>query len=109
MKDVIKVGGEWLSSLEVEDVLAAHPAVAEVAVIGVSDPKWGEKPVALVVRKPGQEGATERDLQHHAREFVDKGVLPKLAVMLHVRFVDAIEKTSVGKVNKRALREKHGG
>ncbi len=108
MKDVIKVGGEWLSSLEVEDVLAAHPAVAEVAVIGVADAKWGEKPLALVVKKPGH-GATERDLQRHARDYVDKGILPKQAVTLHVRFVEAIEKTSVGKVNKRAMRERYGG
>jgi len=107
MKDVIKVGGEWLSSLEVEDVLAAHPAVAEVAVIGVSDAKWGEKPLALVVRRPGHEGATERELQHHAHEYVEKGLLSKLAVLLHVRFVDALEKTSVGKLNKRAMRERH--
>ncbi|HET8542811.1 MAG TPA: AMP-binding protein, partial [Anaeromyxobacter sp.] len=109
MKDLIKVGGEWVSSLEVEDVLAAHPAVAEVAVIGAADAKWGETPLALVVRKPGHDGATERDLQHHARDYVDKGLLPKQVVTLHVRFVDAIERTSVGKVNKRALRERHGG
>ncbi len=109
MKDVIKVGGEWVSSLEVEDVLGAHPAVGEVAVIGVADAKWGEKPLALVVRKPGHEGTTEKDLQHHAREYVDKGILPKQVVTLHVRFVDAIEKTSVGKVNKRAMRERYGG
>jgi fatty-acyl-CoA synthase len=109
MKDVIKVGGEWLSSLEVEDVLAAHPAVAEVAVIGVADPKWGEKPLALVVRKPGHEAATEKDLLHHVREYVENGRLPKQVVTLHARFVDAIDKTSVGKVNKRALRERHGG
>src|SRR5512138_1879798 len=108
-KDVIKVGGEWLSSLEVEDVLAAHPAVAEVAVIGVADAKWGEKPLALVVRKPGHEAATEKDLLHHVREYVENGRLPKQVVTLHARFVDAIDKTSVGKVNKRALREKHGG
>jgi fatty-acyl-CoA synthase len=109
MKDVIKIGGEWLSSLEVEDVLAAHPAVAEAAVVGVPDAKWGEKPLGLVVRKPGHEATTERDLQHHARDYVDKGLLPKQAVTLHVRFVDAIERTSVGKVNKRALRERYGG
>jgi fatty-acyl-CoA synthase len=107
-KDVIKVGGEWLSSLEVEDVLAAHPAVAEVAVIGMPDPKWGERPLALVVPKPGQEGAvTERDLVHHARTYVDKGVLPKQVVVLAVKVVDAIDRTSVGKVNKVALRQKH--
>jgi fatty-acyl-CoA synthase len=106
-KDVIKVGGEWLSSLELEDVLAAHPSVAEVAVIGMPDDKWGERPLALVVAKPGEQRATERDLQRHAREYVDKGLLPKQVVTLEVRFVDVIERTSVGKVNKVALRQKH--
>jgi fatty-acyl-CoA synthase len=106
-KDVIKVGGEWVSSLELEDVLAAHPGVAEVAVIGASDPKWGERPLALVVRRPGSDGLLEKDLQHHAREYVDKGMLPKQVVVLSVKFVDALERTSVGKVNKLALRQKH--
>jgi fatty-acyl-CoA synthase len=107
-KDVIKVGGEWLSSLEVEDVLAAHSAVAEVAVVGMPDPKWGERPLALVVPKPGQaEAASERALLAHARTFVDKGVLPKQVVVLAVKHVDAIDRTSVGKVNKVALRQKH--
>jgi fatty-acyl-CoA synthase len=109
-KDVIKVGGEWLSSLEVEDVLAAHASVGEVAVIGMPDDKWGERPLALVVPKPGErERVTERDLQRHAREYVDKGLLPKQVVTLEVRFVDAIDRTSVGKVNKVALRQKYLG
>lgn len=108
MKDVIKVGGEWLSSLEVEDVLAAHPAVAEVAVVGMPDDKWGERPLALVVPKPGHEAeVTERDLHAHVRAYVDRGVLPKQVILLAVKAVDAIEKTSVGKVNKVELRRKH--
>jgi fatty-acyl-CoA synthase len=101
------VGGEWVSSLELEDVLAAHPGVVEVAVIGASDPKWGERPLALVVRRLGSDGLLEKDLQHHAREYVDKGMLPKQVVVLSVKFVDALERTSVGKVNKLALRQKH--
>jgi acyl-CoA synthetase (AMP-forming)/AMP-acid ligase II len=106
-KDVIKVGGEWLSSLELEDVVSAHPAIAEVAVIGRPDPKWGERPVALVVPRPGQQVPAERALHAHVKTYVDKGMLGKQALLLEVRVVDAIEKTSVGKVNKRALREKH--
>jgi fatty-acyl-CoA synthase len=110
MKDVIKVGGEWLSSLELEDVLAAHPAVAEVAVIGKPDDKWGERPLALVVARPGaEERVTARELHHHAHAYVEKGLLPKQVALLEVKRVDAIDKTSVGKVNKRALREKHAG
>jgi len=105
IKDVIKVGGEWLSSLEIEDVLGKHPQVAEVAVIGVPDVKWGEKPLALVV--PRQQPADEKTLLAYLHEFVDTGILPRQAVLLRVHFVEAIDKTSVGKVNKRLLREKY--
>jgi fatty-acyl-CoA synthase len=107
-KDVIKVGGEWISSLELEDVLAAHDAVAEVAVIGRPDPKWGERPLALVVARPGAVAPTERELHAHVKSYVEKGVLGKQALLLEVKAVDGIERTSVGKVNKRALRERHG-
>ncbi len=106
MKDVIKIGGEWISSLEVEDLLAPYPGVGEVAVIGLPDEKWGEKPLALVVKKMDAE-LSEKELRKHIRGFVDKGVVSKQVVVLKVKFVDAIEKTSVGKVNKRLLREKH--
>jgi fatty-acyl-CoA synthase len=108
MKDVVKVGGEWISSLEIEDVLSAHPGVAEVAVIGIPDAKWGERPLALVVPRAEQKDRlTERDLHHHARDYVEKGVLPKLVAVLAVKFVDVIERTGVGKVNKVALRKRY--
>ncbi len=106
MKDVIKIGGEWISSLEVEDLLAPYPGVSEVAVIGLPDVKWGEKPLALVVKKADAE-LSEKVLRQHIRGFVDKGVISKQVVLLKVKFVDAIEKTSVGKINKKLLREKH--
>ncbi len=106
-KDVIKIGGEWVSSLELEDILAQHPGVAEVAVIGMPDAKWGEKPLALVVPKAGAAGIDERALRHHAHAFVEKGVVNRQAVLLEIRLVEAIDKTSVGKVNKVALRQKH--
>lgn len=105
-KDVIKVAGEWVSSLELEDIIAHHPAVGEVAVIGMTDEKWGERPLALVVPKPGS-GVTEKELAHHVREYADKGVVNKQVVLLKVRFVDAIDKTSVGKISKVTLREKY--
>ncbi len=104
IKDVIKIGGEWISSLEVEDILNTHPAVAEVAVIGLPDQKWGEKPLALIVKKADEE-VTEKDLIHHIRSFVDKGMISKQIVLIKLQFVEAIEKTSVGKTNKRMLRE----
>jgi fatty-acyl-CoA synthase len=105
-KDIIKVGGEWLSSLELEDILSTHPAVAESAVVGQPDVTWGEIPVALVVLRKDQQ-ATEKELSTHVRTYADKGVLPREAFLLKVRFVDAIDKTSVGKINKVALRAKY--
>ncbi|MDD2852449.1 MAG: fatty acid--CoA ligase [Desulfuromonadaceae bacterium] len=105
-KDVIKVAGEWVSSLELEDIIAHHPGVAEVAVIGTADEKWGERPLALVIPRPGST-LTEKDLSHLVKEYADKGLVNKQVVLLKVRFVDAIDKTSVGKVSKVALREKY--
>jgi fatty-acyl-CoA synthase len=106
IKDVIKIGGEWISSLELEDLLCVHPGVTEVAVIGLSDEKWGEKPLALVVKNAEVE-LTEKELLQHLRSFIDKGIISKQIVLLKVLFVDAIDKTSVGKINKRGLREKY--
>lgn len=107
-KDVIKIGGEWVSSLEIEDILAQHPAVAEVAVIGMLDEKWGERPLALIVAKPGcAEGFGEKALQGYIRDFIDKGFLSKQALLLRAELVEMIDKTSVGKINKQALRAKY--
>jgi fatty-acyl-CoA synthase len=104
-KDVIKVGGEWLSSLEIEDVIAKHEGVAEVAVIGFPDLNWGEIPMAIVVPKPGAE-FDDKELIHILKSSVDSGVLPREAITLKVRRAEIIDKTSVGKVNKIALRKK---
>jgi fatty-acyl-CoA synthase len=105
-KDIIKVGGEWLSSLELEDILSAHQAVGESAVVGQPDVTWGEIPVGLVVLKKDQK-ATEKELSAHVKNYADKGVLPREAFLIKIRFVDAIDKTSVGKINKVALRAKY--
>ena len=105
-KDVIKVGGEWVSSLEMEDIILQHPDVAEAAVIGKPDLRWGETPLALVVPKPGA-APQEKEIVQHVKGFVDRGVLPKEAVLLRARLVDAIARTSVGKTNKVAMREMH--
>jgi fatty-acyl-CoA synthase len=106
LKDIIKVGGEWISSLEIEDIILSHPAVSEVALIGQQSQKWGEIPFALVVTKPDNT-LSEKILLHHVKGYVDKGILSKEVFLLKVKFVDAIDKTSVGKINKVALREKH--
>ncbi len=106
IKDVIKIGGEWVSSLEIEDLLATYQGVGEVAVIGLPDQKWGEKPLALVVKRPEVE-INEKELLQHVRGFIDKGIISKQLILLKVKFVENIDKTSVGKINKRLLREKH--
>ncbi|MBP0588534.1 fatty acid--CoA ligase [Paraburkholderia sp. LEh10] len=104
IKDVIKSGGEWISSLEIESLISLHPGVAEVAVIGIRDEKWGERPVALVVLKQNAE-VTEDDIKQHVLGFSKTGQISKYAVPQTVRFVDALRKTSVGKTNKKWLRE----
>lgn len=108
IKDVIKTGGEWISSLELENIIGQHPAVAEAAVIGVPDEKWGERPLALVVLKDGAEGDKEA-IRAFVLGYAQQGVISKYAVPDGVVFIDAIDRTSVGKVNKRALRARYGG
>jgi fatty-acyl-CoA synthase len=106
LKDVIKSGGEWVSSTAIEDLLEQHPAVAEAAVFGVRDEKWGERPLALVVAKPGHaEGAGETALKAHLEQYVTSGVLSRIAVPQSIRLVEALPKTSVGKVDKKLLRQ----
>ena len=104
-KDVIKVGGEWLSSLEIEDVIAKHEGVAEVAVIGAPDINWGEIPLAIVVPK-ADAVFDDKELIHILKTSVDSGVLPREAITLKVKRAEIIDKTSVGKVNKVTLRAK---
>jgi fatty-acyl-CoA synthase len=98
-KDVIITGGENVSSIEVEDVVFSHPAVAEVAVIGVPDDKWGEMVTALVVLVPGA-SATEADIIAHCRTKIAGYKAPK-----KVEFRDAIPRTATGKIQKFKLRE----
>ena len=101
VKDLVKSGGEWISSVDLENALVAHPAVLEAAVIGVPHPKWDERPLAVVVLKPGQSVSADALREHLAPQFA-KFWLPD-AVM----FVDAIPKTSTGKMLKAALREQY--
>jgi fatty-acyl-CoA synthase len=109
IKDVIKTGGEWVSSIELESLISQHGAVLEVAVIGVKDAKWGERPLALVVPRPGYETElTAEALQRHLMEHCITGHLPKYAIPERYLFVPAIEKTSVGKTDKKLLRQKYG-
>lgn len=108
IKDVIKSGGEWISSLEIEDLLLKHAKVSEATVIGVPDPKWGERPLALVVLQPGQSAdGTEKELKQHLKCFADKGIISPYAVPDHVEFVSSLPKTSVGKLNKKFVRQQY--
>jgi len=106
IKDVIKTGGEWISSLALEDIIALHPAVNEVAVIGIADTKWGERPLPLVVRQPGAE-VTEAEIIALVAARSRSGDISRYAIPDCVRFVEAIERTSVGKINKKKLRSLH--
>lgn len=105
-KDVIKTGGEWMSSLALEEMISSYPGVVDAAVIGIPDDKWGERPFALVVAKVGVE-IVEKDLVEHMQKYVDKQVINKWAIPDRFVFVDDIPKTSVGKISKKRIRELH--
>ena len=103
IKDVIKTGGEWISSLALEDLVSRHPAVREVAVVGIADPQWGERPFALLVVHEGHViGA--RELKEHLKPFVELGHLSKWAIPSQIAVVTEIPKTSVGKLDKKRIR-----
>ena len=105
LKDVIKSGGEWISSLEIETILSLHPAVADVSVIGVRDKQWGERPLALVVLKPDCQDTKVEDIKAIAEKAVERGIIPKYGVPGQFKFVDELPKTSVGKHDKKVMRE----
>jgi len=104
IKDVVKTGGEWVSSLDIEDLILREPAIAEAAVIGVPDDKWGERPVALVIAKAGATMPSEETIRRHVMEFAEKGLISKYGIPDRIYFVDAIPKTSVGKLDKKVIR-----
>lgn len=103
IKDVIKTGGEWLSSLELEDLISRHPAVREVAVVGIPDPQWGERPFALLVLRDGHE-LDARGLKEHLKPFVEQGNINKWAIPSQIAIVTEVPKTSVGKLDKKRIR-----
>jgi len=98
-KDVIKSGGEWISSMELENALMAHPDVAEAAVIGIADEKWGERPLAAVVLRSGADVSAEK-----LRAFMT-GQIPRWQLPERWCFIAEVPKTSVGKFSKRQMRE----
>jgi fatty-acyl-CoA synthase len=102
-KDLVKSGGEWISSVELENLLMAHPAVKEAAVIGVPHPKWDERPLACVVLQEG-ESATAAELLDYLKPQVAHFWLPDA-----IEFIDEVPKTSVGKFSKKDLRAQFAG
>jgi fatty-acyl-CoA synthase len=99
-KDVIKSGGEWISSIDLENIAVAHPAVAEAAVIGAAHPKWDERPLLVVVRKSGQDVSREELIAFY------EGKVAKWWIPDDVVFVDDLPHTATGKLSKLQLRER---
>lgn len=103
VKDVIKSGGEWISSIDMENLLLAHPAVAEAAVVGLSHPRWQERPFVLIVPKPGQQITLEEVRDHLSSAFAT-WQLPDA-----IEIVTQIPRTSVGKFDKKRIRAEYAG
>ena len=100
-KDMVKSGGEWISSVDLENAIMGHPEVAEAAVVAIAHPKWTERPLACVVPKPGAVGVTREAIRRYLKGKVADWWLPD-----DVAVVDTIPKTSVGKFDKKVLRER---
>jgi fatty-acyl-CoA synthase len=108
MRDVIKSGGEWIVSLDLENLLSLHKEVLEAAVIGVPDEKWGERPLAIIVPVEGaRERLTVEAMQEHLQKYVAEGMIAKWAVPEHYIFIEEMPRTSVGKINKKVLRSRY--
>jgi fatty-acyl-CoA synthase len=99
-KDVIKSGGEWISSIDLENIAVAHPAIAEAAVIGVAHPKWDERPIVVAVKKAGQEVSKAELLKFY------EGKIAKWWMPDDVQFVDELPHTATGKLSKLTLRQR---
>ena len=102
-KDLVKSGGEWISSVELEGLIMGHPKVLEACVVGIPHPKWSERPLACVVLKPPYVGQVDKaEIIEYLRPRVAKWWLPD-----DVIFIDAIPKTGVGKFDKKVLRKQY--
>jgi fatty-acyl-CoA synthase len=107
MKEVIKTGGEWVSSLQLEDLISQCEGVSEAAVIGIRDDKWGERPLALVVRDARFGGdLSDTLIKTHLKASADAGLISKFGIPDRILFVEALPKTSVGKFDKKDLRKR---
>ncbi|MFT5219921.1 MAG: fatty-acyl-CoA synthase [Gammaproteobacteria bacterium] len=105
IKDVIKSGGEWISSLALEDVASRAASVAEVAAFGIPDAQWGERPMLVIVAKEGTDAeVVKAEVCDLLQREIDAGVFEKWAMPQRIELVDAIPKTSVGKLDKKVMR-----
>ncbi|MFX1324631.1 MAG: long-chain-fatty-acid--CoA ligase [Promethearchaeota archaeon] len=102
IKDVIKSGGEWISSIDMENVLISHPGVLEAAVIGVPHPKWDERPLALIVLREGYESVNQNVIREHLSKIFAKWQLPD-----EILFIKSLPRTSVGKLDKKVMRSEY--
>ena len=102
IKDVIKSGGEWISSIDMENVLVSHSDILEAAVVGLPHPKWDERPLALVVLREGYESTTKEQFIEYLSKFFAKWQIPD-----EILFVQSIPRTSVGKLNKKVIRDEY--
>lgn len=109
MKDIIKSGGEWISSLELEDIVSRCAGVSEVAAIGIEDERWGERPMLLITRSPEVTDIIDKeDILKVIRQRVNIGELSKWATPERIEFVSELPRTSVGKLDKKAMRATYG-
>ncbi|WP_221794636.1 fatty acid--CoA ligase [Oceanobacter mangrovi] len=106
LKDVIKTGGEWISSLELERLISQHPEVNEVTVVGIPDEHWGERPYAMVVSR--NQDLDKQDIIQHLVQYVEDGTINKWAIPKEIKMVSEFPKTSVGKIDKKRIREQIG-
>ena len=108
LKDIVKSGGEWISSILLENILMEKSGVQRAAVIPTKDVKWGERPHALIVLHPGHAGKVGADdIRAHVASYVERGVISRIAIPENVTFVPELPLTSVGKVDKKTLRARH--
>ncbi len=104
IKDVIKTGGEWVSSLDIESLISQHPEIDMTAVVGLPDEQWDERPHAIITTTKGQELSRDAVVEF-MQQFVEQGLIEKWAIPDTIKVVDEIPRTSVGKIDKKVIRE----
>jgi fatty-acyl-CoA synthase len=105
LKDIVKSGGEWISSIALENIIMERPGVLRAAVIPIKNVKWGERPLALIILETDAVGKVdEDDIRLHVASYVERGIISKIAIPENVTFVSELPLTSVGKIDKKKLR-----